>query len=475
MRSPLLLFFLLSLLPAIAAYGESQSDSHLDTSDGHASTGVFNEIPAKKSYWTCSMHPQIRLTKPGRCPICGMELIPAGQDRSLSNDPLQDSPPQVAQVPSYLEVTPVKRRLVEVETRLTGVLDMDETKLTHLTARFPGRIERLFIDYTGASVKKGDHMYEIYSPELNSAQQELIQSLKSNDTIRQSTSNLVKSSTARALHAARDKLLLLGLTKEQVANIEKSRTVQDTMVIYAPLSGVVATLNATEGMYVHTGTKIYSIADLSSLWLYLDAFESDLPWLRYHQEVSFTTRSIPGRTFKGRIAFISPFVDPATRTTRVRVNVTNESGILKPGLFVSGLVTSKSYQAEKSVIPSLKGKFIGPMHPEVIRDEPGNCPICGMPLQPAEELGYITDISKVEKPLTIPASAPLLTGTRAIVYVQDPVSQQFSMREVVLGPRSNDFYIVESGLSEGELVVSEGAFKIDADQQIRGNPSMMNP
>jgi Cu(I)/Ag(I) efflux system membrane fusion protein len=470
MKVLLFLLFLLSLLPTHKAHGESESKSHQ-----HSSPPPVTEAPLQDSYWTCSMHPQIKLPKPGRCPICGMELIPIRRQQALLDDRLPDSQPIKTELPSHLEVTPVVRRLIEAEVRLTGVLDVDETKLTHLTARFPGRIDRLFIDYTGASVKKGDHMYEIYSPELNSAQQELIQALKSNKSIHQSSSDLVKDSTVRALHAVRDKLILLGLTKEQVTAIEKSRTVQDTMVIYAPLSGAVATLNATEGMYVHTGSKIYSIADLSSLWLYLDAYESDLPWLRYHQEVSFTTRSMPGKTFKGRIAFISPFVDTATRTTRVRVNVANEGGILKPGLFVSGLVISKSYQAEKSVIPSLKGKFIGPMHPEVIRDNPGNCPICGMPLKPAEELGYITDASKVEKPLTIPVSAPLLTGTRAIVYVQNPQSKQFSMREVVLGPRSSDFYIVESGLSEGELVVSEGAFKIDADQQIRGNPSMMNP
>ncbi|MCB0330437.1 MAG: efflux RND transporter periplasmic adaptor subunit, partial [Bdellovibrionales bacterium] len=271
------------------------------------------------------------------------------------------------------------------------------------------------------------------------------------------------------------KLKLLGLTDAQVKEIERSGKAKDKVTIYAPTGGIVVERNATEGMYVQTGTRIYSIADLSKLWIYLDAYETDLPWIRYGQKVEFSTKAIPGKTFAGKISFISPIVDEATRTTKVRVTVDNSKGLLKPGLFVDGIVRASIYGAGKVMDASLEGKYIGPMHPEIVQDSPGKCPICGMDLVPAEELGYLTHPEDVLEPLVIPKSAPLLTGTRAVVYVKAPETSRYELREISLGPLAGDFYIVEGGLDEGELVVSSGAFKIDADLQIRGKKSMMNP
>jgi Cu(I)/Ag(I) efflux system membrane fusion protein len=249
------------------------------------------------------------------------------------------------------------------------------------------------------------------------------------------------------------------------------------MTIYSPMSGIVVHKNALEGKYVETGTRIYTIADLSRVWALVDAYESDLQWIRYGQEIEFTTESYPGETFKGIIAFIDPLLDPKTRTVKIRVNIENPDGKLKPEMFVRAILKSKLATKGKIIDPDLVGKWISPMHPEIVKDHPGKCDVCGMPLVRAESLGYVNakDVNK-KPPVVVPASAPLITGKRAIVYVQ--VAGQpgtFEGREVELGPRAGDYYLVRSGLSEGERVVVNGNFKIDSAIQIKAGPSMMNP
>jgi len=231
-------------------------------------------------------------------------------------------------------------------------------------------------------------------------------------------------------------------------------------------------------MYVQTGTRIYTIADLSQIWVRLDAYESDLLWLRYGQEVEFTTESYPGEVFKGRISFIDPFLNPKTRTVKVRVNVPNLHGKLKPNMFVRATVRADVAAGGRVMDPKLAGKWICPMHPEVVKDEAGKCDICRMPLVRTESLGYVAVTEKESaKPLVIPATAPLVTGKRAVVYVQLPGRKRptFEGREIVLGPRAGDYYIVRHGLEEGQLVVTNGNFKIDSALQIQAKPSMMTP
>ncbi len=204
-------------------------------------------------------------------------------------------------------------------------------------------------------------------------------------------------------------------------------------------------------------------------------YESDLEWIRYGQEMEFHTEAYPGETFKGRIAFIDPILNDKTRTIKVRVNLPNVNGKLKPDMFVKAVVHSKVALGGKVMEPSLAGKYICPMHPEIIKDGPGKCDICGMPLVKAESLGYANAVTG-EPPLVIPAAAPLITGKRAVVYVSVPDKEGvYEGREVVLGPRAGDYYIVEEGLREGEMVVVNGNFKIDSAVQILAKPSMMSP
>jgi len=426
--------------------------------------------------WTCSMHPQILETGPGKCPICGMDLVPVKQTGGQAPRRLVTS--EAAKALMDIETSPVERKLVTAEIRMVGKVAYDETRLSYITAWVPGRIDRLFVDYTGITVNKGDHMVTLYSPELLSAQEELLQAVKAVGQMERSDLKIMRETAQSTVEAVRDKLRLWGLTKEQIGQIEQRGTASDLITIYAPTGGIVIHKNATQGMYVTTGTKIYAIADLSKVWVKMDAYESDLVWLRYGQNVSFTTEAYPGEEFKGRISFINPILDPKTRTVKVRVNVDNTDGRLKPDMFVRAVVRSNVAAGGKVMAPDLAGKWIGPMHPEIIKDAPGECDICGMPLVRAESLGYVApDVGEQDKPLVIPVTAALVTGTRAVVYVAVPDADKptYEGREIQLGPRAGNYYIVRQGLAEGELVVTRGNFKIDSALQIQAKPSMMSP
>ncbi len=514
------------------------------------------------------MHPQIRSDKPGKCPICGMDLIPvaktAGGMRTVTLSP-------EARALMNLETAPVERRYVTHPIALVGKVSYDETKLGYITAWVAGRLDRLYVDYSGVEVKQGDHMVYIYSEQLYAAQEELIQTLKYSrdrpaDTGRFGVSNV------NLLDSAREKLRLLGLTERQIKEIESRSTPTDHLTIYSPVSGIVIDKLKQEGERVSVGERIYTIADLSLVWVHLDAYESDLTWIRYGQDVMITTDAYPGEEFHGRIAFIQPVLDDRTRTVKVRVNVPNPDGKLKPEMFVHATVRPTVAAAGRVMDPSLEGKWICPMHPEIVKDDTGDCDICGMALVRAESLGYVSQESdSSQSPLVIPYLAALVTGTRAVVYVELPnmhsaaepafrtlaavvaegdldkihgafatyakmldrpydqpgtdfarrfwndfadrlaqsalageharsreeaekvlarieltmneVREHFAPpdkptyegREIVLGPRAGDYYLVRHGLEEGELVVKQGNFKLDAEIQIQAKPSMMTP
>lgn len=444
----------------------------------HAETaGDAATASAEPTVWTCSMHPSIQQPDPGDCPICGMDLIPLADEGGEALGPRELTLSATARQLAQLQVQPVERRLVERQLRMVGSVTYDETRLATITAWVAGRLDRLYVDYTGIRVNEGDHMVWMYSPQILAAQEELLQAKQAAGNLGTSSQDFLRETSQATYEAARDKLRLWGLTEEQVAAIEARGTPSDHIQINAPIGGIVIHKNAMEGEYVEVGTPIYRIADLNQVWVMLDAYESDLTWLRYGQEVDFRTEAYPGEIFSGRIAFIDPVLTERTRTVKVRVSVSNEDGRLKPGMFVRAVVEARIASGGKVIDPDLVGKWIGPMHPEIVRDTPGDCPVCGMPLVPAEELGYENPEEIADDvPLVIPATAPLITGTRAVVYVQhadDP--SRFAGREIVLGPRAGDFYLVTSGLAAGELVVTNGAFKLDSALQIRAKPSMMNP
>jgi multidrug efflux pump subunit AcrA (membrane-fusion protein) len=525
------------------------------------------DAEAGPSMWTCSMHPNIRQTSPGDCPICGMDLIPvaktSGGLRSLTVSPETRALMNIAS-------SAVERKYVAHQIPMVGMVDYDETKFGYITAWIAGRLDRLYVDYPGVSVNEGDHMVYIYSPELYSAQVELFLAIKRQSERPETTTRSIPQ--LDYVESAREKLRLLGLSEEQIKKIEKQDTPSDHLTINAPVSGVVIEKLKQEGDYVKTGERIYTVADLNQVWVHLDAYEADLPWVRYGQDVTISTEAYPGEEFHGRIAFIQPVLNDKTRTVKVRVNVPNPNGKLKPEMFVHGVVRPQVAAGGRVMDPSLAGKWISPMHPEIVKDEPGVCDICGMPLVRAESLGFVTpDIDDRQAPLVIPYSAALVTGRRAIVYVELPVMPRgvetafqgigaalkkgdlevirktfsvfnsvldhpydqpatdyarqlwngyadrlaeyvlpgkrasskseaedaytelerimlevredfgpigqpaFEGREIVLGPRAGNYYLVRNGLQAGELVVTQGNFKIDAEIQIQAKPSMMTP
>jgi membrane fusion protein, copper/silver efflux system len=372
--------------------------------------------------WTCSMHPQIRLPHPGKCPICFMDLIPLREEGAREEGDRRLEMTESAVKLAGIETIPVQRRAVSVRIRIVGEVEYDETRLADIASWVPGRIERLHVDFTGAPVKRGEKLAEIYSPQLVSAQEELLQAM-SGDT--------------STLGSVREKLRLLGMTGEQVASIERGGKVRRTVATYAPVSGVVVEIGVREGEYVKTGTRMMRVADLSRVWVVLRAYQSDLPMLMRGQRVRFTATALPGSEFSGTVEFVDPVLDPETMTAGVRAAVRNEGGRLRPGMYVSGEILAP-VAADGTVVP--EGSAVEP------------------------------------EPLVIPATAPLLTGTRAVVYVRAPGDRPvFEGREVVLGPRAGDEYVVLDGLAEGELVVTAGEFKIDSELQIRAKPSMMSP
>lgn len=420
---------------------------------------------ATVKYWTCSMHPQIKLPKPGKCPICAMNLIPVSNENTSVESVSELVLSEAARSRAKVTTQAVKRKFVETTISISGKVAYDETRLSYITSWIDGRIDRLFVDYTGITVSKGDHMVYIYSPELLSAQEEYLETLRAN-TISQSS--------------AKEKLRLFGITDEQIKEIEKKGIPREHMTIYSPVGGVVVSKHVNQGVYVKTGTKIYTIADLEHVWVILDLYESDARFVQYGQKVIFETESLPGEKFEGTVVFVHPTMDEGTRTIKVRVNVSNEKKLLKPGMFIRANIFVSIGEHGPRNKTNYADKWICPMHLEVLKSHSGNCPICGMKLKKAEDV--LEGVSGVEKelpPLVIPVSAPLITGKRAVVYVEkDSIKDTESIyegREIILGPRAGDYYIVKAGLKEGDKVVTKGNFKIDSALQIEAKPSMMNP
>ncbi len=417
-RAPGCLALLFVAVLAFAA-GSILTGGGGDAADPHAGHVDADTV------WTCSMHPQIRQSEPGSCPICGMDLIPAGGASSSSaNDQvvLSDRARRLAQ----LRTEPVRRQGgTAAEVRLLGRVEPDESTQKAVTTWIGGRIDELQVNTTGERVRKGQVIATLYSPEVYAAHQDLLTARKQVERLGEASPSAV-SAARSALAAAEDRLRLLGVPDAELERMASAERPRQSVPIRSPFSGTVIERVATEGAYVQTGSPLYRIADLSKLWIQLDAYESDLPRLQVGQEVSLQVEAIPGQTFEGRVAFVDPTLDPQRRTARVRVEVGNPDGLLRPNMFAEATVFT----------------------------------------------GETSD----EAPLVIPASAPLFTGKRSVVYVElrDEETLAYAPRTVRLGPRLGDYYPVVAGLSEGDRVVTRGAFALDADLQIRGGPSMMS-
>jgi membrane fusion protein, copper/silver efflux system len=441
-------------------FGPGRPSSHVHTQE--ATGPAVNQAAAM---YTCSMHPQVRSPNPNdKCPICGMELIPVPADDEAAEDGELPRLRLSARAAALLniQVWPVERRAVQFPIRLYGRVEYDETRLRTIAAWAAGRLDRLMVDATGVEVRQGDPMVEIYSPTLIEAQEALLQAVRGAEDLQRSGIPVIRETSQATLEAARERLRLLGLGMEQIQEIEAGGRVANHLTIHAPVSGVVTERRATQGEYVQTGQAIYTLADLSQVWVNLEVYEADLPWLAVGQPATFSAEAFPGETFEGKVAFIQPILDDRTRTVRVRIEVPNPEGRLRPGMFARGMVQASIGSARPAPPP------VQHVHqdPPLLED---------LPAPPAPQIG--AELAPDDLPLVIPASAPLITGRRAVVYVRLPDHDRptFEGRDVLLGPRAGDYYVIRDGLVEGELVVTHGNFKIDSELQIRGRPSMMAP
>lgn len=388
--------------------GSSADTATLDEHVAEAHTDEQGNI-----VYTCSMHPQIRQNEPGNCPICGMELIPVSSSEAASEEnPQALTMTPVAMKLADVETTPVVRKVAIKQIRMPGKVTIDERKISVIPAYFPGRIEELYLNFTGAYVEQGDKLASVYSPELITAQKELLEAY----SVRNSNSVLYQS--------ARQKLKNWQISDQQIEQIIQTGEPQNSFVIRACRSGYVTERNIAIGDYVAPGKPMFKIAGLSGVWVLFEAYESDLAELDTGDTVRFTVAAYPGREFEANVTYIDPVIHQERRTVSVRTEIDNESGLLKPNMLAEGVISASLYEGEPA--------------------------------------------------LQVPKEAVLWTGERSVVYVKDPDSPAFAAREVVLGPRVGDNYVVKEGLEAGEQVVVQGNFMIDSAAQLADKLSMMN-
>lgn len=389
--------------------GGEAPHTHEHTAEGGGDAEV-------KTVWSCSMHPQIKQDKPGKCPICGMDLTPqksnGATDEVFDENAIQLSNQAMALAKVTTSVVSRKQPIKRIS--LYGTVKADERNTQTQTAHVGGRVEKLYINFVGETVQKGQTIAKLYSPELLSAQQELIEAKKLSDV------------QPMLLEATREKLRLWKLTDDQIDAIERSGQIQKEIDIKATTSGVVIEKAINEGDYVSQGSPLFKVANLRQVWVLFDAFEGDLPFLKLGDIITFTIQALPHQQFEGKISFIDPMINKTSRTARVRVETKNPTLTLKPEMYASATIEAK--------------------------------------------------LKKSGEDMVVPKSAVLWTGKRSIVYVKEPNTEAnvFMLREVELGNSLGDSYVVLSGLKDGEEIVTNGTFMVDASAQLEGKVSMMN-
>ncbi len=389
-------------------FGGESKEANEDEAHAHSEA-------EKDQVWTCSMHPQIRQPDPGDCPICGMDLIPMSvEENSLDANMFKLS--ENAMKLANISTMTVGTGEASKELRLNGKVEVDERSSYTQATHIPGRIEQLRVNFTGEKVSRGQSLATIYSPELVTAQEELLQAQD------------IKESQPELFAAAKQKLRNWKISDAQIDRMLTRGEPIERFPITADVSGVVTELMAEQGDYLERGMPIYQIANLDKLWILFDLYETDLNWVKEGSMVEYTVQSIPGKTFEGKIDFIDPLLNNNTRVATARIEVPNKEAKLKPGMFVSGIV--------KNDLAGAKAKE-----------------------------------------MVIPKSAVLWTGERSVVYIKEDVETGagFKLREITLGPALGDSYVVQDGLKEGEEIVVNGTFTVDAAAQLQGKTSMMNP
>ena len=368
---------------------------------------------SEKHLWTCSMHPQIKLEETGSCPICGMDLIPLiTSGKTGSKTAVKMTKEAIAL--AGIETYEISAGAKNSQIEIYGKVNINEDRAFVQVVHFSGRLDRFNIKTVGEFVKKGDAIATIYSPMLVQAQKELLEAAK------------MKSSQLDLYQASIEKLKQWNLRDKQINKIIKSGKPIEDFVIYSDFTGYVWKIQAEEGAYVKEGSPLFKIAELNSVWIDFDIYEKDLTGIKLGSNINFKIEGLSGKDFSGKTIFVSPVVNPNTRVATARLLLKNNDYTLKPGQYAWGNIDVSSTNNNTIVIPK---------------------------------------------------SAVLWTGKRSLVYVQVPNidEPQFELRQIVLGNRVGESYVVEDGLTIGENIVKEGAFTVDATAQLEGKPNMLQP
>ncbi|MBD0776877.1 efflux RND transporter periplasmic adaptor subunit [Maribacter sp. ANRC-HE7] len=401
---------IIGLFSGYLLFGNKSGTSNHELSDGHNHT---KEV--KNQMWTCSMHPQIMQPEPGDCPICGMDLIPAesgAEGLAMNEIKMTENAMALANIQTTI-LGNAKASDEDGIISLSGKIAANEENNAVQASYFDGRIERLNVNYEGQKVNRGQLLATIYAPNLVAAQQELI------------TAGSLKESQPALYKAVRNKLKNWKLSEKQIDAIEASGNVRDNFPIYATVSGTVSEVMAKEGDYVKQGQPILRVTNLNSVWAEFDAYENQISNLKIGQKIKVVTNAYPNKEFDATVSFIDPMLNNSTRTITVRTTLKNTEDLLKPGMFVNG---------------KLKG---------------------------------LTETNS--ELISVPATAVMWTGERSLIYIKtNPNEPIFEMREVTIGSRNGENFTITSGLENGDEIVTNGTFTVDAAAQLQGKKSMMN-
>ncbi|HWD93088.1 MAG TPA: efflux RND transporter periplasmic adaptor subunit [Verrucomicrobiae bacterium] len=380
-------------------------------SPGHEQSSA-SAAPKEKTLYTCGMHPQVIQDHPGNCPICGMKLVPILKSAggSVSNES------EIAVAPGMIQnmnirTARVRRGPLRKTIHAAGIIEHNEAATTQVTTKFKGWVEKLYVSTTGQHVEEGDPLFEIYSPELYSAQSEYVLALDA-----AGGNNDLKDS-------ARSKLKFFDVSDEQIAELEKTRKPRKTLQIVSPASGYVMDKMVTQGQMVEAGTKLYEIVDHSAIWVLAQIYEQDLPFIQPDQEAMLTVTYWPGKVFRGKVSFVYPTLDEKTRTATARIELPNPGHMLRPGMFASVEIT-----------PEMKASA-----------------------------------------LLVPDSAVLRSGQKNTVFVAlaggrfEPRTVTLGLA----GENGEDEVL--SGVKEGEDIVTSGQFMLDSESQLREAIEKMAP
>lgn len=411
-----LLFF---VLLTFQACGEVEAPLPNNTNETH-DTELHDHSESTETYY-CSMHPEVRQTEPGNCPICGMDLI---LDQNTAPDSAQTALEHTNSLHLSrsvnenlgLQTVQVESGLVNLEIQLPGKIELDPTKSVRMSTYIAGRIDQLLVNFEGAYVEKGEVVATLYSPQMITAQQEFLTLIENNP----SRVNLIES--------AQTKLERLGFSEEDISKIKQTKRPTINIELRAPASGYVHGLNVLPEQYINQGEALFSINDHRKVWLVLDAYEHQLPYLKTGQEIQWklfhkVRANSNGAAMRGLIEYIDPQLDPTLFTANVRITLENEDLKLRPNQLLSGNL----------VVP-----------------------------YNSSEVMYI------------PKSAVLWTGERSFVYlvVETDTGSFYELRPIYLGPEIGEIVVVHSGLNKGDLIVSAGTFVIDAASQLKGLDNM---